>query len=315
MRDKIPDSECMTVVVPVRNRPGLIVRCLDSIFAQTYRPLRVLVVDNASTDDTPRVVEEWAKSHAAPGFSLELHHDPRIGAAYARQTGLEHTVSDKVMFFDSDDTMRTECVAAAMSAFASDRSAVIVAWRCAVHSQSGVSITHAAGRDVLVRHLVHAVLRTIGYAVRTDWIRKCGGWRGEFPNWNDFETGTRLLLPDPKVVALDMTLVDIYPQKESITGTSFAEKTGKWELALSGIEESIKKSGRSDAERLLNIVGYRRVILAAHYAREGRMDLALPLYRSAMDGASARCRLLYRFSWLWTKARLRGAFFIIGRFL
>lgn len=306
-------KECMTIVVPVFNRPTLILRCLDSLMAQTYRPLRVLVVDNGSTDSTPEAVRGWIDSHADDDFSVELLHDTRKGAAYARQTGLDHTVTDKVMFFDSDDAMRPECVAYAMDSFSLNPAAEIVAWPVAVHFSEGVRITHSLKGNLLERHLVHAVLRTLGYAVKTEYLRQSGGWRGEFPNWNDFETGVRLLLREPVVEAVNRPLVDIYPQKESITGTSFSAKAGKWEFSLDAIEESIKKSGRPDVERLLNIVNYRKVILAASYAKEDRMDLALPLYREAMSRDSRRCRLLYRFSFYWTKARMRGAFSIVGR--
>lgn len=308
-------KECMTIVVPVFNRPALILRCLDSLMAQTYRPLRVLVVDNGSTDATPDAVRGWMDSHVADDFSIELLHDVRKGAAYARQTGLDHTVTDKVMFFDSDDAMRPECVACAMDSFSLNPAADIVAWPVAVHFSDGVRITHSLTGSLIERHLVHAVLRTPGYAVKTEFLRQSGGWRGEFPNWNDFETGVRLLLRDPVVVAVHRPLADIYPQKESITGTSFSAKAGKWEFSLDAIEASIKKSGRPDRERLLNIVNYRRVILAASYAKEDRMDLAVPLYRAAMSRASRRCRLLYRFSFYWTKASMRGAFSIVGRWL
>lgn len=315
MSELISGRECMTIVVPVYNRAGLIVRCLDSIFAQTYRPLNVVVVDNASSDSTPDVVRKWADSHISDDFSVSLLHEGRRGAAYARQTGLDNTVSDKVMFFDSDDYMRPECVSAAMEAWHEAPSADIVAWPAAIHYKSGVSVTHPITGNLMERHLVHAVLRTVGYAVKTDFMKKAGGWRGEFQVWDDFETGARLLLGNPKVKAISRPLVDVYPQEESITGTSYSQKTGKWELSLDAIEKSIKESGRPDMERLLNIVDYRRVILAASYAKEGREDLALPLYRDTVDSVSPRCRRICRFSYHWTKSGLRGAFSIAGRWL
>lgn len=309
-------KECMTIVVPVYNRAGLIVKCLDSLWKQTYRPLRVLVVDNSSTDSTPEAVEKWASSHRAEDFSITLLHETRRGAAYARQNGLENTVTEKVMFFDSDDAMRPECVATVMEAWHKKPDAYIVAWPATVHKgKRGVNVTHSITGNLMERHLVHAVLRTVGYAVKADFMKNAGGWRGEFPVWDDFETGVRLLLHNPEVKAISRPLVEVYPQDVSLTGTSFSEKAGKWELSLDAIEKTIKESGRPDWERLLNIVNYRRVILAASYAKEDRMDLALPLYREAMSRASRRCRLLYRFSFYWTKARMRGAFSIVGRWL
>ena len=54
----------VTVIVPVRNRSGVIVRCLDSVVAQTYAAVRLIVVDNGSTDDSRSVVADWLETHA-----------------------------------------------------------------------------------------------------------------------------------------------------------------------------------------------------------------------------------------------------------
>lgn len=307
--------ECMTIVVPVYNRPVLIERCLDSIKAQTYRPLHVLVVDNASTDATVAHVSHWISANSGPDFSVVLMSESRPGAAFARDAGLRKVATEKVMFFDSDDAMRPGCVEAVMEAWKADPDKDIVAWPVAIHNDGKVKITHSISGCLLERHLVHAVFRTQGYAVKTDFIRKAGGWRGSYPNWNDLETGTRLLLLEPDVIPLDNVYADVYHQKESITGMSFSEKAGRWEMSLDAMEMSIKESGRRDASRLLNIITYRRVILAAHYARERHPELALPLYRQALRKIPYRKRPLIRFAYHWTRLRMRGAFSIIGRFL
>lgn len=309
-------KETMTVVVPVFNRPELIRRCLDSIEAQTWRPLHVIVVDNASTDDTVSSVARWKETHGSDGFSLTILSESRKGAAYARQTGLDRVATDKVMFFDSDDSMRPDCVASVMEAWRRDPDADIVAWPVAKHVGNGkVLESRAVKGNILEMHMVHALFQTLAYAVKTDCLRKAGGWRGEFPNWNDLETGTRLLLGNPSVIALPRPLVDVYPQEESITGTSYSAKNGLWEMSLDGMERSIRRSGRPDMARLLAIVSYRRAILAATYAKEGRMDLASPLYERSLLEVPAGKRPLIRFAYHWTRCRMRGAFSIVGRFL
>ena len=56
----------LTVVIPVRNRENLVIRCLDSVKRQTLRPLNVIVVDNGSTDGTWKAVEGWIARYAEP---------------------------------------------------------------------------------------------------------------------------------------------------------------------------------------------------------------------------------------------------------
>ena len=309
------DKLCMTVVIPVYNRQILINRCLDSIFMQTYRPLHVIVVDNASSDATAETVANWAMTHNDPHFSLELLSESRRNASYARQTGLDHTDTEKVMFFDSDDSMRPNEIERIMKAWEENPDADAVAWPLLVHGSKGSRLTHSINGNLLEKHMVHAIFRTQGYAVKTDYIRECGGWEGEFSCWDDLETGVRLLLRSPKVKALSSPLADVYPQVESISGVSFSEKVGRWELALDGIDKAISLSGYKKKDRLHNIVSYRRAILAADYYKEGHPELANPLYKQALSEVSRKKRPLIRFAYHWTKSGLRGAFYIVGKFL
>lgn len=315
MEDSDYKKKCMTVVVPVFNRQSLIDRCLDSLFDQTWRPIEVIIVDNASTDKTVDKVNEWKNRKCNDRFSLKILSDSRRGAAFARQTGLEHTQTEKVMFFDSDDVMRQECVASAMAVWKRYPDVDVVAWPVAIHHNGEVRITHHIKGNIVERHLVHAVLRTQGYAIKTKFIKEAGGWRGEYPNWNDLETGTRILLANPRVYSLNEVLADVYHQKESITGERFSDQHGKWEKALGGIDDSISKCESASKPRLHNIVSYRRAVLAAHYAREGKSDIAIPLYTQAINEISKDKRPLIRFAYHWTRLGMRGAFSIVGKFL
>ena len=305
----------MTIVVPVYNRPKLIVRCLESLKAQTYRPLHIIVVDNASTDDTVDNVERWMHSNADKDFSMEILSETNPGAAYARNMGLNHVSTDKVMFFDSDDIMRPNCVDAVMCLWYCNPEIDIIAWQVAIHQNGNDRITHPIKGNLTEQHLVHAILRTQGYAIKTDFIKKTGGWRGEFPSWNDLETGSRVLLSGPHVKALDGVYADVYHQKESITGENFSDKHGTWEKSLDGIDKSIRTSARKDKRRLHNIISYRRAILAAHYSKEGHPELAKPLYHQALSDIPKKKRPLIRFAYHWTKCGLRGAFSIVGKLL
>ncbi len=315
MKDTIRQKECMSIVVPVRNRPQLILRCLDSLKSQTYRPLHVIVVDNGSSDDTLSNVLDWRDANSDDNFSIEILSESRPGAAYARETGLEHVLTDKVMFFDSDDAMRPGCVTSAMEIWRENPDLDVITWPVAIHHDEEVRITHFAKGNMLEQHLVHAILRTQGYAIKTDFIKKAGGWRGEFPSWNDLETGARVLLAEPNVWAFQDVHVDVYHQKDSITGESFSAKHGNWEKSLDGIDSSISRSGRKDQQRLHNIISYRRAILAAHYAKEGRKDLAEPLYRQSLKEMPKEKRPLIRFAYHWTRLGMRGAFSIVGSLL
>ena len=86
----------VSVILPVYNRAGWVARAVESVLAQTHRPVELLVVDDGSTDDTRRVIEGF-------GSRLRLLEQSHAGAEAARNLGLAHARGEFVAFIDSDD--------------------------------------------------------------------------------------------------------------------------------------------------------------------------------------------------------------------
>lgn len=273
----------MSVVIPVRNREHLIVRCLESVKAQTWRPIHVIVVDNGSTDDTKQVVEDWISGNEENDFKVSFVEEPQPGAAVARNRGLKEVETDFMLFFDSDDMMCQDMIENVMSAFSRRANIDLVYWRSIVKDNNADKLKKFTLKDQWKYHIYHALLCTQCFAVRTSFFKEAGCWDISLPCWNDWELGIRLLLGNPNMVGIDKVLAEIYPQKESITGENFYSKAGDWERAIDAAELDVEQSGRDDADRLIDMINYRRAILAAHYKREKRIDLAKPLLRKALS--------------------------------
>lgn len=86
----------ISVVVPTFNRANYLPECLDSIFAQTYPPFEVIVVDDESTDETEDVVRRY-------GSRVRYIYQRNAGEAGARNTGMLAATGEWVAFLDSDD--------------------------------------------------------------------------------------------------------------------------------------------------------------------------------------------------------------------
>ena len=297
------------VVVPARDRQELLSRALDSIKAQTWRPVHLVVVDNGSSDGTLAVARDWAAANAAPDFRVTVAEEPEAGACPARQRGLREVTAPYVAFFDSDDTMRPDLLATAMETFGRKPETDLVTWCAELHFLDGTSRVTVSGGDPLDTHLIHGLLRTQGYAVRTELLRRVGGWRGNLPVWNDWELGVRLLCASPTIETLPECLADVYSQENSITGKRFSDKFGSWERSLDEVERLLGEVTLDRRDHYLRLVAYRRMILAAHYAREGRGDLALSLLKEALaNPALTRMqRMFFRILYRYTAAGGRGA--------
>src|ERR1700680_149023 len=95
----------VSVIVPARNEERNIRRCVTSLLEQDYENLEVVVVDDGSTDDTPRMLEEIAQSHALGNrlFVLRLRDElPQgwAGKPHAIHKGVQEAHGDWLLFTD-----------------------------------------------------------------------------------------------------------------------------------------------------------------------------------------------------------------------
>jgi glycosyltransferase involved in cell wall biosynthesis len=91
----------VSIVVPVYNRGAMLREAVASALAQTYRPIEIIVVDDASTDDTPRVIETLASAHAEVRSVRRANGGPGL----ARESGRLEARGDFVQYLDSDDLL------------------------------------------------------------------------------------------------------------------------------------------------------------------------------------------------------------------
>ena len=99
----------LSVVIPTLNRARLLARTIDRIENQTIsRDLyEVIVVDNASTDDTHLVLGEKSREYS----NLKFLYQPKPGAAPTRNAGLRQATGEIVLFIDNDILAEPELVA------------------------------------------------------------------------------------------------------------------------------------------------------------------------------------------------------------
>lgn len=90
----------LSVIVPVYNDPKGIHTTLHSLIKQTTNNYNILPIDNNSTDNTDKVIDEFTTSHSNLIHSFE---QADIQSSYAaRNTGIEHASGDVLLFLDAD---------------------------------------------------------------------------------------------------------------------------------------------------------------------------------------------------------------------
>jgi glycosyltransferase involved in cell wall biosynthesis len=100
----------ISCIVPVFNGERYLAEALDSMLAQTYRPIEVIVVDDGSTDGTRQVVTSY-------GDRVRYFWQPNAGPPRARNLGLSLVKGEFVAFLDADDLWHPEKLERQMERF------------------------------------------------------------------------------------------------------------------------------------------------------------------------------------------------------
>jgi glycosyltransferase involved in cell wall biosynthesis len=95
----------VSTIIPVYNRPLMVERAVESVLAQTHRPVEIIVVDDGSTDETPRVLERLAGAN--PGIIQAIRRE-NGGPGLARETGRLAARGEFIQYLDSDDWLLPE---------------------------------------------------------------------------------------------------------------------------------------------------------------------------------------------------------------
>ena len=304
----------VSIIIPVYNRAKIVERTLLSVLDQSYRPLHLILVDNCSEDDTLRVLNDFKNRHESSDFKVTVLQEPVHTAGAARNRGFSAATGQWVLFFDSDDVMAPDLVEQYMRKQEScgGTPQVIITKARLVRADGSKCVLPFHKGDELANHLLHGMLATQRYAVRRDFFALTDGWNPSLPGWNDWEMGVRLLLAQPRVAYLEPAEPLVFINETgsaSITGTEFHSRQGQWEHVIDLMGQTIEVSSIDNKERYALLLEYRKVVLAAHYRREGFNNLAEPLYREAFGKLKRRrlLRLIIPLLYRWLVAGRRGA--------
>ena len=115
----------VSLIIPVYNVQAYLRKCLDSVAAQTYQNLEVIIVNDGSPDDSLQIALEYTAKH--PNF--QCYTIENRGQGGARNYGLDQATGEYVTFLDSDDYLVPQCVER-MVAAAEESGSDIVAANC-----------------------------------------------------------------------------------------------------------------------------------------------------------------------------------------
>jgi glycosyltransferase involved in cell wall biosynthesis len=109
----------VTAVIPTYNRADFVREAIDSVLAQDWPSLEVVVVDNGSTDETPELLARYSEREGARVQGIRL--DPNAGPSAARNVGIRAASYELIALLDSDNRWAPGKLRRQMQLFESDR--------------------------------------------------------------------------------------------------------------------------------------------------------------------------------------------------
>lgn len=100
------EQPLVSVIIPVYNVAKLLERCVDSVIAQTYPHLEIILIDDGSTDMSGKFCDIYAKRDPR----IKVIHQANQGLSAARNSGLDIATGDYVTCIDSDDSVELDLV-------------------------------------------------------------------------------------------------------------------------------------------------------------------------------------------------------------
>lgn len=102
----------ISVIIPVYNVEVFLSDCIESVLAQIYENIEIILVDDGSKDNSGKICDKYASEYP----SIKALHKENGGASSARNMGLDNAKGDYVFFLDSDDHIEKDALSKLVSA-------------------------------------------------------------------------------------------------------------------------------------------------------------------------------------------------------
>ena len=186
-------SHLVSVIIPTHNRAEWLRPAIESVLAQTYPNLELIVVDDGSTDDTPALLASY-------GSRLCAIHQNNLGVSVARNKGFAHSHGDYVCFLDDDDIFLPEKIALQVAALKAEPNAVLV--HCGHHlmDEHGRRLRHTGvlpDGNVLARLSASNFIWMGAPLIRRAALQEAGLFDNRFSTAADYDMWLRLAQRGP----------------------------------------------------------------------------------------------------------------------
>ena len=144
----------VSIIVPVYKAEKYIHQCIDSLLAQTYSNIEVILVDDGSPDNCGKICDEYA----AKDSRVKVIHQQNGGVSVARQTGIDHATGEYSIHADPDDWVEPNMIEELVTKAVADNADMVI---CDFYRESKSDRIHVCqnpGNDMSALSIIRKIL-------------------------------------------------------------------------------------------------------------------------------------------------------------
>ncbi len=211
-------NSLVSVVIPVYNMEQFIQACVDSVLAQTYTNIEIILVNDGSTDNSEMICSELAKIHT----NITLINQENRGVSAARNAGVQMARGQYLTFLDADDTLLTNSIELLLKA-ATESDADMAIGKISIDEKIPIGLFE--NNDFLIKALednpiAYYSCRILYKRIFVQNIAFLEGYITSEDSYFVFECA----LKKPKVVTINEQVYNYYFHPNSMTHSSFTKK-------------------------------------------------------------------------------------------
>ena len=275
----------ISVVIPTYNRFEMLVKALNSVLSQNFKDFEIIVVDDASADNTNERMQNGFKAEIEKGVIRYIRNEKNQGRSACRNTGIKFAQAGLISFLDDDDYWLQGHLGSLYS-FINEHKDIGIAfsnWET-INEQTqkkniGIKGIMTGTGDAYLKLMLRAL---IGYPstciIRTSLLEETHGFNVKLPPREDWELFTRCAMKGG-IGFIDKTTVQI-----SVHAGSYSRNKVQWVNATEAAWNSITASAQEYGIKLGNkIISERALRLSRAFISIGDFNNAGIYLSSAIN--------------------------------
>lgn len=153
----------VSLIVPIYNVADYIENCCISLMNQTYKNCEVVFINDCTKDNSVSIIQNCVKGYDYANVKI-IHHSVNSGLACARNTGLENSIGEYIVFIDGDDSLQSTAIEQLVLSLQQTKADIVISDHQII-KKNGNTIATVGYIEEHEKYLEHLLLRKLNFNI------------------------------------------------------------------------------------------------------------------------------------------------------